>query len=39
MKTLPLPRIVILNGRKRSMYEKPQPEQVGTEPKDLMPDM
>ena len=39
MKTLPLPRIVILNGRKRSMCETPQPEQVGTEPKDLMPRM
>ena len=32
-------RIVILSGRKRSMYEKPQPEQVGTEPKDLTPYM
>ena len=39
MKTLPLPRIVILSGRKRSMCEKPQPEQVGTEPKDLTPYM
>ena len=37
MRALPLPRIVILSGRKRSMCEKPQPEQVGTEPKDLIP--
>ena len=36
MKTLPLPRIVILNGRKRSMSENPQPKQVETEPKDIM---
>ena len=36
-KTLPLPRIVILSGRKHSMCENPQPEQVGTKPKDLMP--
>ena len=34
-----LSRIVILSGRKRSKSEKPQPEQVGTEPKDLMPHM
>ena len=39
MKTHPLPRIVILSGRKRAMREKPQPEQVRTEPKDLMPYM
>jgi len=39
MKTLPLPHIVILNGRKRSLCENTQPEQVGTEPKDLMPRM
>ena len=37
MKTLPLPRIDILSGEKTPMCEKPQPEQVETEPKDLMP--
>ena len=36
MRALPPSRIVILSGRKRSMCEKPQPEQVGTEPKDLI---
>ena len=36
MRALPPSRIVILSGRKRSMCEKPQPEQVRTEPKDLM---
>ena len=33
------PRIVILSGEKRPMCENPQPEQVGTESKDLMPHM
>ena len=39
MRALPPSRIVILSGGKRSMCEKPQPEQVGTEPKDLTPRM
>ena len=39
MRAFPLSRIVILSGRKRPMGEKPQPEQVRTESKDLMPYM
>ena len=34
---LPLTHIVILSGQKRPMCEIPQPEQVGTESKDLIP--